>query len=58
MRALRAYRAAGRVLERHGDVDMLVAGPQPDRAGYYRCTDRGQQPDDDPGRQRIYGRWA
>lgn len=50
---LRAHRAAGRVLQRHRNVDALPTGPQQDRADGHRHTDRDQQPDDDPGGQRI-----
>ncbi len=52
---LRAHRAAGRVLQRHRDVDVLPAGPQHDRADGDRHADRDQQPDDDAGGQPIDG---
>ena len=55
MPGLGAHGAAGRVLERHRDVDVLPAGPQHDGTGEHRHTDRDQQPDDDLGGQRING---
>ena len=49
-------RTAGRVLEWQRDVDLLLAGPQPHRAGEHGDADGDQQSDDDLGGHRAQRR--